>query len=79
MSTKEKIKEEEVVLRLARVGYDNCIGYLEGGFSTWEKSGNEIDTIESITSSDLKSRINSTSQIVDVRKPGEYDLSLIHI
>ena len=66
-------KEEEVVLRLARVGYDNCIGYLEGGFSTWEKSGNEIDTIESITSSDLKSRINSTSQIVDVRKPGEYD------
>jgi hydroxyacylglutathione hydrolase len=66
-------KEEEVVLRLARVGYDNCIGYLKGGFKAWESAGNEIDTIESIPASSLKSRLNSNSQIVDVRKPGEYD------
>lgn len=66
-------REEEVVLRLARVGYDNCIGYLEGGLNTWKNAGKEIDTIESIQASTLKSRLNATSQIVDVRKPGEYD------
>lgn len=66
-------KEEEVVLRLARVGYDNCIGYLEGGFETWKNAGKKIETIESISASTLKSRINSNSQVVDVRKPGEYD------
>ncbi len=66
-------KEEEVVLRLARVGYDNCIGYLEGGVETWKNAGKEIDTIESIQASKLKARLNETSQIVDVRKPGEYD------
>ncbi|MDF1672777.1 MAG: MBL fold metallo-hydrolase [Vicingaceae bacterium] len=65
-------KEEEVVLRLARVGYDNCIGYLEGGFNSWKNAGKEIDTIESISASSLKDRLNSTNQIVDVRKPGEY-------
>jgi glyoxylase-like metal-dependent hydrolase (beta-lactamase superfamily II)/rhodanese-related sulfurtransferase len=65
-------REEEVVLRLARVGYDNCIGYLEGGFNTWKNAGKEIDTIESIQASTLKNRLNATSQIVDVRKPGEY-------
>ncbi len=66
-------REEEVVLRLARVGYDNCIGYLKGGFETWKNSGKEIDTIESISATDLKARqeVNG-GQIVDVRKPGEY-------
>ena len=65
-------KEEEVVLRLARVGYDNCLGYLDGGFETWKKAGKEIDTIESISASSLKERLNSNNQIVDVRKPSEY-------
>ena len=66
-------REEEVVLRLARVGYDNCIGYLEGGFNSWKNASKEIDTIESISATTLKSRLNKTSQIVDVRKPGEFD------
>ena len=66
-------KEEESVLRLARVGYDNCIGYLQGGFSTWQNSGNPIDKIESIQASDLKERASKDdSVIIDVRKPGEY-------
>lgn len=65
-------KEEEVVLRLARVGYDNCLGYLDGGFETWKKAGKEIDSIVSISASSLKERLNSNNQIVDVRKPSEY-------
>lgn len=66
-------REEEVVLRLARVGYDNCIGYLDGGFNAWKDADKEIDTIESIQASTLKNRLNATNNIVDVRKPGEYD------
>ena len=65
-------KEEEVVLRLARVGYDNCLGYLNGGFETWKNAGKEVATIESIAASSLKSRLNENSQIVDVRKPNEF-------
>ena len=65
-------KEEEVVLRLARVGYDNCLGYLNGGFEAWKNAGKEVATIESIAASSLKSRLNENSQIVDVRKPNEF-------
>jgi glyoxylase-like metal-dependent hydrolase (beta-lactamase superfamily II)/rhodanese-related sulfurtransferase len=66
-------KEEESVLRLARVGYDNCIGYLKGGFATWETAGNPTETIESIHSTELKERVSTDNGlIVDVRKPGEY-------
>ena len=44
----EEGREEEVVTRLARVGYDYAIGYLKGGFDAWKKSGKEVDTITSI-------------------------------
>ncbi len=67
-------KEEETILRLARVGYDNCHGYLEGGIATWQNAGNAVDTIETIPATELKSRSeNEKTQIVDVRKPSEYD------
>lgn len=66
-------KEEEVVLRLARVGYDNCVGYLKGGFDAWKNSGKAVETIESIPASDVKMRMESgNSQVIDVRKPSEY-------
>ena len=67
-------QETETVLRLARVGYDNCIGFLEGGFAVWKQAGNDIDTIESI-SADEFARLwqqNPTVSVIDVRKPGEF-------
>jgi glyoxylase-like metal-dependent hydrolase (beta-lactamase superfamily II)/rhodanese-related sulfurtransferase len=70
----EEGREEEAVIRLARVGYDHAIGYLEGGFEAWEKSGKEIDKINSISASDFSKiykKDNSVS-ILDVRKSGEY-------
>jgi hydroxyacylglutathione hydrolase len=70
----EKGREEESVIRLARVGYDHAIGYLEGGFEAWEKSGKEIDRINSIPAnefSNIYKKDNSVS-ILDVRKTGEY-------
>ncbi len=66
-------REEEVVTRLARVGYDYAIGYLKGGFSEWEAAGKEIDLLESIPASEFSERFKGeTLEVVDVRKPGEY-------
>lgn len=66
--------EEEVVTRLARVGYDNCIGYLKGGFSTWKEAGKKVETIESISAKEMEKRLKTEkTTIVDCRKPGEYD------
>ena len=67
-------REEEVITRLARVGYDHTIGYLKGGFQTWYRSGKEIDKITSISAdqfADLASK--KKLSILDVRKKAEYD------
>ena len=66
-------REEEVITRLARVGYDFTIGYLKGGFDAWKNAGNEIDHITSI-SADEVAEIMSKRQIniLDVRKQSEY-------
>jgi glyoxylase-like metal-dependent hydrolase (beta-lactamase superfamily II)/rhodanese-related sulfurtransferase len=66
-------REEEVITRLARVGYDYSIGYLKGGFEAWKKAGLETDEVACITEESLmqemgKGKIN----ILDVRKEGEY-------
>ena len=68
-------REEETVMRLARVGYDHCLGYLEGGFEVWEKEGREVDTIESIDVDLFAERIakGEAENILDVRKYGEYE------
>lgn len=71
----ESGREEEVVTRLARVGYDYCLGYLEGGFEAWEKAGLPIDTIETITSEKLyeASLLHPDYPVFDVRKRSEYN------
>lgn len=67
-----KGREEEAIMRLSRVGYDQTLGYLEGGFETWRNSGKEFDTIMSVEAVDLESRWNANPMVFDVRKPGEY-------
>jgi len=67
-------REEEIVTRLARVGYDYCIGYLEGGYEAWKKAGMESDHIESITAEELNNiQLKEKVNILDVRKKSEYD------
>lgn len=68
-------REEEVVTRLARVGYDNAIGYLKGGFDAWLKSGKEKDQVESIDAKELADRMKNSGplNVLDVRKKTEYD------
>ena len=67
-------REEEVVTRLSRVGYDNAIGYLDGGFETWEKSGREADKVAQVTAEELADLVEQASpKVVDVRKQSEFD------
>ncbi|MEC5166857.1 hydroxyacylglutathione hydrolase [Flavobacterium sp. PL11] len=66
-------QEEETVTRLSRVGFDNLIGHLEGGFEAWSKSGNEIDTINRITAEEFASQVQiGESKVIDIRKESEY-------
>ena len=67
-------KEEESITRLSRVGYDNVIGYLEGGFDAWLKAEKEIDHVERISASEFeKMYLNETLKVIDVRKKSEYN------
>lgn len=66
-------REEEVITRLSRVGYDNTLGYLKGGIAAWNAAGKEIDTITSVGTDVLKGKLETeTINVLDVRKPGEY-------
>jgi hydroxyacylglutathione hydrolase len=67
-------REEEVVTRLARVGYDHTIGYLKGGFSAWAGAGKAIDQIESVTAEQMREQLEKDPSIgvLDVRKPNEF-------
>ncbi len=66
-------REEEVITRLARVGYDFTIGYLNGGLEAWEKAGKETDSIISISAAEFAAHYKGGNiNVIDVRKPEEY-------
>ena len=65
-------QEQETIMRLSRVGFDNCLGYLDGGFSTWQNNDSKYDTIETIDSDSL-SKIIDDINLIDVRKLSERD------
>jgi glyoxylase-like metal-dependent hydrolase (beta-lactamase superfamily II)/rhodanese-related sulfurtransferase len=64
----------EVITRLARVGYDYTIGFLEGGFEAWKQAGKEVEQIKSITAAELAAAKEKDADtiILDVRKASEY-------
>ena len=62
---------EEAITRLSRVGFDNTLGYLEGGFETWQKAGKQTDSVRSIPATEFKEEAGN-SPVFDVRKPGEW-------
>lgn len=69
----DRDKEEEAVTRLSRVGFDNVLGYLSGGFETWEKSGKDIDSINRISAEEFANEVRiGENQVIDVRKESEY-------
>jgi len=64
-------KEHESVLRLARVGFENVAGYLEGGIDTWKKGGKSTGTIASIEAGQVPAYVSSGYEILDVRRSSE--------
>jgi glyoxylase-like metal-dependent hydrolase (beta-lactamase superfamily II)/rhodanese-related sulfurtransferase len=66
-------QEEEVVIRLSRVGFDNVIGFLKGGIEAWKAENRELDTVDRITADEFKKRLNIEEDTVyDVRKESEW-------
>ncbi len=67
-------KEEETILRMARIGYENVIGYLNGGVKAWQSAGLPIDMIISIDTEEFELDLKHETDIVvlDVREPSEY-------
>ena len=65
--------EQEAIIRLARVGYDNTIGYLNGGFEAWIEAKNDFEEIVSVSPEEFVELVDETElKILDVRKPGEF-------
>ncbi|MBC6992923.1 MBL fold metallo-hydrolase [Neolewinella lacunae] len=67
-------RAEEVITRLSRVGYDNTLGYLEGGIEAWVAAGKETDAIENVSADTFAARVNKglVDNILDTRKPTEF-------
>ncbi|MEY8781260.1 rhodanese-like domain-containing protein [Allomuricauda sp. XS_ASV26] len=65
-------REEETVTRLSRVGFDNTLGFLQGGVEAWKQSGKEIDTVDSVNAEEFKKMVEKKVPVFDVRKESEY-------
>jgi glyoxylase-like metal-dependent hydrolase (beta-lactamase superfamily II)/rhodanese-related sulfurtransferase len=70
----EKDKEKETLIRLARVGFSNMIGYADGGFEAWKNAGEAIDVIIDVEADELAMDLPFDEKLIvlDVRKPVEY-------
>jgi glyoxylase-like metal-dependent hydrolase (beta-lactamase superfamily II)/rhodanese-related sulfurtransferase len=66
-------REEETLIRLSRVGFDQVLGYLEGGLESWTSAGYETSTITSISPEAFEQQLTSSRIVVDARKPGEFE------
>ena len=66
-------REEEVVTRLARVGYDNSVGYLNGGLQAWRAANQPVASIDQISAEDLAQLPTSEINLLDVRRTSEYE------
>jgi rhodanese-related sulfurtransferase len=65
--------EEESVTRLSRVGFDNILGHLKGGFEAWKNNGEEVDTVNRITAEQFADEVKvGESKVLDIRKESEY-------
>jgi hydroxyacylglutathione hydrolase len=66
-------QEEETVTRLARVGFDNIVGHLDGGLNAWKNAGKDLDSVKRITAEIFASQFKvGESKVIDVRKQTEY-------
>tara|TARA_B110000211_G_scaffold59521_1_gene66819 strand:- start:1350 stop:2735 length:1386 start_codon:yes stop_codon:yes gene_type:complete len=69
--------EVEAITRLSRVGFDNTLGYLEGGISAWTDAGKETDSMATMDAAVFKNELKRDAQVFDVRNTTEYANSRI--
>ncbi|MBO6496356.1 MAG: MBL fold metallo-hydrolase [Roseivirga sp.] len=69
----EEGKEEEVVVRLSRVGYDNALGFLKGGIKAWRNAGEEVQRVEQVSAEEFVSIFENGANLLDVRKESEFE------
>ncbi|MCJ7935406.1 MAG: MBL fold metallo-hydrolase [Chryseobacterium sp.] len=75
----EKGDEVEAVTRLSRVGFDYIVGYLEGSFEAWKKSGKETDRVNRISAEQFEKEIKEKkAKIIDIRRESEYHAEHVH-
>jgi len=67
-------REQEVVTRFSRVGYDNTAGFLQGGIKNWLTAGYSVDKVDSLSASEFSKKFNAEELevVLDVRKETEY-------
>lgn len=65
-------REEEAIIRLSRIGYDNVLGYIDGGVDAWEKAGLETNSVECVEPNELN-EVEGDQLFIDVRRNGEYE------
>lgn len=65
--------QEETITRLSRVGYDNTIGFLKGGFDEWRKDGKPVNSVNRIDATEFAELDKNNSVTIDVRKKSEFD------
>ena len=66
-------KEEETITRLSRVGFDNILGHLKGGFNSWLESGKSVDVVDRITAEQFEKNLEiNTDLVFDIRKESEF-------
>ena len=70
-------KEEEVINRLARVGYENVAGYFEHGVESWKSAGFILDNITSLAPDKFVERYTPNQHILDVRNPSEWENGVV--
>lgn len=68
-------REREAIVRLARVGYENVAGYLEGGFEAWATGGYAVDVVPSVSAGEFAEAVHEGAHILDVRRPNEYSVA----
>ena len=67
-------RQNEAITRLSRIGFDNCLGYLDGGLKKWIKDGNQTDSLESIKSKNFIDILKLNKiDVLDVRRESEFN------
>lgn len=70
-------EEKQAIERLARVGHENIVGYLEGGIDAWKAAGKETDAVRSVDADQFLAEMKAGKKVLDVRKPGEVQVARV--